>query len=65
MTDFRLGIIGQVGVGTYNDAASFDDFSVRNPAIPEPGTLILAALGLSALAGYARRRRPAGPVRRS
>lgn len=43
---------GQVGVGSYNDAVAYDDFSV---VVPEPTTMTL--LGLGAVGVLLRRRR--------
>ena len=48
-TDTTYGA-GRVGVGAYNDAASFDNLRI----VPEPTTFALAAFGLL---GLARRRR--------
>jgi hypothetical protein len=51
---------GGLSSGTYQIALTGAEFG---SSVPEPGTFLLLGLGLAGLAGWFRRRRPAGPGR--
>ena len=57
LREFRIN--GYQGGGPGEDRSYLDDltFEVEQARVPEPATLALAALGLSALGGYVRERR--------
>ena len=49
---------GRVGVGAFNDAASFDNFNLQSlQVVPEPATVLLAALGGLCLVAFSWRKR--------
>lgn len=48
---------GRVGIGAYNDAASFDNFVLETRDVPEPASMVLVGLASAGVLGYVRRRR--------